>query len=46
MPLNCKVIIKLIINLYLFLDIDCGFVVSVILLGKSHLTLKSCLSDI
>lgn len=45
-PLNCKVIIELNVNLYLFHDVDCGFVVSLILLDKSHLTFKSCLSDI
>lgn len=45
-PLNCKVIIELNVNLYLFHDVDCGFVVSLILLGKSRFTFKSCLSDI
>lgn len=31
------------VNLYLFYDVDCGFVVSLILLHKSCLTFKSCL---
>lgn len=43
-PLNCKVIIELNVNLYLLHDVDCGFVVSLILVDKSHLTFKpSCL---
>jgi len=44
--LNCKVITALNVNLYTFYDVDFGFVVSLILLNKSHLTFKSCLSDI
>lgn len=39
-PLNCKVTIDLSVN------VDFGFVVSLVLLDKYHLTFKSFLSDI
>lgn len=45
-PLNFKVITELNVNLYFLHDVDCGFVVSLILLDKSHITFKNFLSDI
>lgn len=33
--LNCEVIIELNVNLYLFHDVNCGFVVSFVLLDKA-----------
>lgn len=45
-PLNFKVTTELNVNLYFLHDVDCGFVVSLILLDKSHITFKNFLSDI
>lgn len=41
MDCNCSVIIFLVANFYLLCDTDCGFVLSLILLNKHLLTIKT-----